>query len=151
MEKKLFYQTESRGWEEALPVGNGRLGAMVFGGSLNDRIQINEETLWSGYPNEEKREHSMDDVYKIRKLVKEGKYKEAHEATSESMFGVVSQAYQTYGNIYIDTVWNKSTEVSQYYRELDMENAISGTKFLHNGKWILKELFFRCHWLPEYR
>ena len=44
-QKKLFYQTESRGWEEALPIGNGRIGAMVFGGSLNDRIQINEETL----------------------------------------------------------------------------------------------------------
>ena len=94
-QKKLFYQTESRGWEEALPIGNGRIGAMVFGGSLNDRIQINEETLWSGCPPEEKREHSMEDVYKIRTMVKEDKYKEAHDATLESMLGVVSQVYQT--------------------------------------------------------
>lgn len=141
MGKKLFYNKEARGWEDALPVGNGRIGAMVFGGSLNDRIQINEETLWSGYPYKEDREHSMEEVYKIRKLVKNGKYKEAHDAVSASMLGVESQAYQAYGNIYIDTAWNRSTEVSEYCRELDIENAISRTNFLHDGKWISKEYF----------
>ena len=90
MNKKLWYNKEAKIWEEALPIGNGRIGAMVFSGTISDKFQINEDTLWSGYPGMETRKHSMEEIYNIRELVKNKKYSEATDATSEMMFGIHS-------------------------------------------------------------
>lgn len=136
----LFYRKEAAVWEEALPIGNGRIGAMVYSGAVDDKIQINEDTLWSGCPNTENRNHSMDDVYEIRKLVKDKKYREAREKTSEKMFDVRSQCYVTYGNLHIDIIDAKG-EISDYERKLDLESGVAKASYKLNGNKIEKEYF----------
>lgn len=140
MNKKLWYNKEAKIWEEALPIGNGRIGAMVFSGTISDKFQINEDTLWSGYPGMETRKHSMEEIYNIRELVKNKKYSEATDATSDIMFGIHSQGYLSYGNLFIDINTDKA-DISDYIRELDMENAVVRTKFNLNGKTVCKEVF----------
>lgn len=143
---KLWYNKEAQTWEEALPIGNGRLGAMVFSSPVNDRIQINEDTLWTGFPQKEKRKHSMADVENIRRLVVEEKYPEANQATSDTMFGVSCDAYIPYGSIYVELMSTRSeitdnVEITDYYRELDMETGIVKTTYKYSGCGITKEYF----------
>ena len=91
MDRKLWYSKPAVTWEEALPLGNGRIGAMAYSGTLTDRFQINEDTLCSGYHNMVKQKHSMSELEEIRELVKNKKYHEATERTSDMMIGVRSQ------------------------------------------------------------
>src|SRR5438876_9277496 len=74
---KLWYTKPAAQWEEALPIGNGRMGAMVFGGIVDERIQFNEDTLWTGKPHDYVRAGAHDALDEIRKLLFEGKEKEA--------------------------------------------------------------------------
>src|SRR6476469_6937299 len=76
---KLWYDkpADPKVWEEALPIGNGRMGAMVFGGTADERIQFNEDTLWTGKPHDYVRAGAHDSLDEIRRLVFEGKSKEA--------------------------------------------------------------------------
>src|SRR5262245_52135186 len=76
---KLWYNKPSAKWTDALPIGNGRLGAMIFGGVEQDRIQFNEETLWTGYPRDYNRKGSYKYLSQIRQLLFEGKQKEAEQ------------------------------------------------------------------------
>ena len=128
MHKRLWYESPANIWEEAMPIGNGRIGGMVFSGTVNDKIQINEDTLWSGHPGRNTGSHSVEEVKEIRKLIKEKKYKEAYEKTAESMFGVCSECYLSYGNIYVDILNRKvryggegedNCAVKDYKRTLD--------------------------------
>lgn len=144
--KKLWYNKEAISWEEALPIGNGRLGAMVFANPVNDRIQISEETLWTGYPNKETRKHSIQELLAVRKLVEEGKYVQANKAVSDSMLGIKCEAYVTYGSIYVEMFDTRSgytdlTEITDYRRELDMETGIVKATYKHNGCLVTKEYF----------
>jgi len=77
--KRLWYAKEANIWNEALPLGNGRLGAMVFGDPYSEKITINEDTLWAGSPDTQKRHHSMEEVREIRQLVAEGTLEEISE------------------------------------------------------------------------
>ena len=143
---KLWYNKEAITWEEALPIGNGRIGGMVFSAPANDRIQINEDTLWTGYPNKETRKHTMADVENIRRLVNEEKYIEANKATSDTMFGVSCDAYVPYGSIYVELMTTRSeitdnVEITDYRRELDMEKGIVKASYKYNGCNISKEYF----------
>ncbi len=138
--KKLWYSKEARYWEEALPIGNGRIGAMVYSGAQSDKLQINEETLWTGRPNMETRQHSMSEIEKIRTLVKEKKYPEATKATSDIMLGVHSQGYISYGSMYVD-ILNLRGEATDYRRELDMSNGMVNCTYTVNGIKIRKEYF----------
>ena len=104
MERKLWYNKEAVIWEEGLPVGNGRIGAMVLSHPVNDKLQINEDTLWSGYPNMVKQKHNIEELNEIRELIKNKNYIEANKKTAESMFNLHSQCYLPYGNLYIDTI-----------------------------------------------
>src|SRR5437867_13116258 len=73
----LWYQQPAAKWEEALPIGSGRLGAMVFGGTADERIQFNEDTLWTGKPHDYVRDGAGDDLAEIRQLVFDGKQDQA--------------------------------------------------------------------------
>ncbi len=143
---KLWYNKEALTWEEALPIGNGRLGGMFFSSPINDRIQINEDTLWTGYPNKETRKHSMEDLLPIRQLIREGKYPEANKALSDTMLGITCEAYIPYGSIYIELAPTRSeitdnVDITDYYRELDMETGIVKTSYKYSGCGISKEYF----------
>lgn len=140
MEKNLWYDKEARVWEEALPIGNGRIGGMVFSGGVNDKIQLNEETLWSGGPCKNLGKHDMSELSEIRELVRNKKYAEATQKTSDIMLGVHSQGYLSYGNMHIDII-ERNGEVSEYRRELDMANGIVRAEYLLDGDKIEKEYF----------
>lgn len=139
-QKLLWYDKPASIWNEALPIGNGRIGAMVYSGAISEKLQINEETLWSGYPNRETRKHNMEDVEEIRKLVKEKRYYEAYQKTSDTMFGVRSDGYVPYGSLFVDIVAEKN-EIADYYRELDLSEGIVRTRYCLNGAKIEKETF----------
>ncbi|MDR1887528.1 MAG: glycoside hydrolase family 95 protein, partial [Prevotellaceae bacterium] len=76
---KLWYNTPAEQWTEALPLGNGRLGVMVFGNPAQEKLQLNEETVWAGQPNNNGNPNAMAAIPEIRKLMFEGKYREAQE------------------------------------------------------------------------
>src|SRR5687767_15122766 len=87
---RLWYEQPAEKWTEALPIGNGRLGAMIFGGVNEDRIQYNEETLWTGGPRDHHRPGAYAYLGQIRKLLQEGKQKEAEQLAGEKFMGVRS-------------------------------------------------------------
>ena len=84
----LWYRQPAKEWTDALPVGNGRLAAMVYGKTEDERIQLNEETFWSGGPYDPSQRGASDSLPKIRQLVFEGKFMEAHNLFGRSMMGM---------------------------------------------------------------
>ncbi|UCG49470.1 MAG: glycoside hydrolase family 95 protein, partial [Phycisphaerales bacterium] len=101
---KLWYAEPARKWTEALPVGNGRLGAMVFGGTAAERIQLNEDTVWAGPPVPEDREGAYEHIAEARKLIFEGKYSEAQQVMQRQVMGprISPRSHQTLGDLRID-------------------------------------------------
>src|SRR5690242_10825087 len=91
-ELKLWYNKPSAKWTDALPIGNGRLGAMVFGGVDTDRIQFNEETLWTGEPRDYNRKGAYKYLPQLRQLLFEGKQKEAEQLAEDQFMGLKSGA-----------------------------------------------------------
>jgi alpha-L-fucosidase 2 len=120
----LWYEQPASAWTEALPIGNGRLGGMVFGGTAEERIQFNEDTLWNGEPHAYPREGAAAFLPQIRQLLAEGKQPQAEAlATQECMGDPIRQAaYQVFGNlrIQIPRHWN----VSDYRRQLSLDHAV---------------------------
>lgn len=84
-EYKLWYDEPAQVWTEALPLGNGRLGAMVFGNPGVEHIQLNEETIWAGRPNNNANPDALEYIPKVRRLVFEGKYLEAQTLATEKV------------------------------------------------------------------
>ena len=127
-EYTLWYDTPAVEWEEALPVGNGRLGAMVYGDPLHERIQLNEESLWSGAPVNSNNPAALKNLGKIRELVLGGKFSEAHKLAAETMVGIPPyvRSYQTCGDIFLD--YSVQDTVS-YRRSLNLNKGLSITEF----------------------
>jgi alpha-L-fucosidase 2 len=126
---KLWYRQPAQQWVEALPVGNGRLGAMVFGGTTNERIQFNESTLWIGDPRDYSRPTAADHLPTIRQLIFDGKQKEAEElAMAEFMSQPLRQMpYQPFADLRLEFPGHEIT--SEYRRELDLDTAIARTTY----------------------
>src|SRR4051794_31030015 len=93
----LWYQQPAQQWVEALPVGNGRLGAMVFGGVATERLQLNEDTLWSGGPTDWNNPQAKDVLPEVRRLIFAGKYVET-DALCRKMQGPYNQSYEPLGD-----------------------------------------------------
>src|SRR5512133_2652608 len=100
----LYYPQPAKVWTEALPLGNGRLGAMVFGGVERERLQLNEDTLWAGGPYDPANTNALAALPEVRQLIFEGKYNEADKLISKTMMGIpMSQMpYQTVGDLFLD-------------------------------------------------
>ena len=134
-ELKLWFREPAANWNEALPVGNGRLGAMVFGGVENERLQLNEETVWSkgGFP--EDKEDGYKEISGIRKLLFEGKYVEAEKMCMEHLMlermPSGFSTYQTLGDLNLAFEGLKSP--SAYKRELLLDSALVRTSFDAGG------------------
>ncbi len=126
---KLWYTKPASIWEEALPIGNGRLGAMIYGGIIEDHIQFNEETLWTGAPHDYSHEGASLYLGKIRELIWKGKQEEAESLAMEKFMSVpLTQCkYQPFGDVWIK--FSDLGEVTQYRRELDLSNAVVQTSF----------------------
>jgi len=120
---KLLYDKPASIWEEALPLGNGRQGAMVFGGVDCERIQVNEETMWYGAPVDRHNPDALPNLEKVRKLIVDGKMQEAQHLMGLAFAGCPNSAhpYQTLGDI--NLYFDKQEEMTKYERTLDLETA----------------------------
>ncbi len=126
---KLWYDQPAESWNEALPVGNGRMGAMVFGGVTEDRIQFNEETLWTGAPHDYAHEGAVNYLEPIRLLLMEGKQEEAHQLAMREFMSIPlnQKEYQPFGDIFLYFPGHEN--YSEYLRELDISKAICRTSY----------------------
>jgi len=121
---ELWYRQPAKEWTEALPVGNGRLGAMVMGGTEEERIQLNEETLWTGAPYDPTTSGGPQALAEIRRLVFEGKYLQAHDLFGRKMMGYPADQmmYQPLGNLWLS--FPGHAKATDYRRALDLDEAI---------------------------
>lgn len=132
-EFKLQYSEPAEKWTEALPIGNGSLGAMVFGGVAQERIQFNEETLWRGQPHDYAHEGAGEYLGEIRELLATGKQMKAQKIAQDNfMSDPIKQIhYQPFGDIYID--FKNHDNYTNYHRELNLNDAISSVSYTVEG------------------
>ncbi len=137
----LWYDEPAGGeWTAALPLGNGRLGAMVFGNVARERIQLNEDTLWSGQPNDPSRPEAKNALEEVRNEIFNGDRDTAQELYNRNMMGRHhGQKYQTVGNLYLDFAGH--TDFTDYTRQLDLDTAISKTRYTVGGIVYTREYF----------
>lgn len=138
----LWYRAPATKWEtEALPVGNGRLAAMVFGGVTSERIQFNEETVWDGVPTNYNNPEALEALPKVRQLLFEGKNEEATHLAGKKMMGNPSRikSYQTLGDLLFD--FPSTDKVAAYRRELDFTTAICRVQYTVNEVEHSREVF----------
>jgi len=138
---KLWYQRPAQKWTEALPVGNGRLGVMVFGGTEHERLQFNEDTLWTGQPHEYQHEGAVEYLPAVRKLLFEGKQREAEQLAGEHMMSVPlrQEKYQPFGDLLLS--FPGHTEPVDYRRELDIDSGLSTVRYRVADATFTREVF----------
>lgn len=136
---RLWYQQPAADWNEALPIGNGRIGAMVFGGVGRERLQLNEATLWSGGPRDWNNPHAKEVLLKIREALFNENYKKATELAKE-MQGPYTSRYLTLGDLLLE-MQHPDTAISGYQRELDLTDAISRVRYNVKGVEYKREYF----------
>ncbi|NLA50296.1 MAG: glycoside hydrolase family 95 protein, partial [Bacteroidales bacterium] len=129
---KLWYRQPAKQWVEALPVGNGRLGAMIYGDPVNEIIQLNENTVWAGQPYRNENPDAKAALPEVRELIFEGKFKEAQDLVDQTFISKISHGmpYQTVGNLNLH--FRGLENYSDYYRELDIDRAIVTSRFKVN-------------------
>ena len=139
--QQLWYNKPAQIWTDALPVGNGRMGAMVFGGAAHERIQFNENTVWTGQPHDYAHKGASKSLQQIRELLWAGKQKEAEDlATKDFMSDPLHQRiYQAFGDLLIETPG--ADTVTGYKRSLDLDTGIATTEFTANGITYRREVF----------
>ncbi|MDB4583746.1 glycoside hydrolase N-terminal domain-containing protein, partial [Draconibacterium sp.] len=137
---ELWYKQAATEWSEALPIGNGRLGAMVYGGIQQEHLQLNEETLWSGGPHSYDNPEAYSYLSKVRELLNQENYTDA-ETLAGNMMGVpiYQSAYQPFGNLFL--TFPNSGESSDYRRELDLKNAVANVSYTTDGARYTRKTF----------
>ncbi len=134
----LRYEKPARHWEEALPLGNGRMGAMVYGRVDKERIELNEDTLWAGRPAETEEGYSIrENIDAVRQLIREGNYAEATKLTDKMTGPHTVQPYLLAGNLYLE--FGDAVGVDAYERTLDLATATSTATFRRNGATFVRE------------
>ena len=126
----LFYNKPAGDWNEALPVGNGRLGAMVFGGIAYETLQLNEDSIWSGGKRERDSLSALENLQKVRELLFEEKISEAEEIVNAAFCGtpINQRHYMPLGNLVIEAPL-KDEDVTNYRRSLDLSKAVCLTEY----------------------
>jgi alpha-L-fucosidase 2 len=137
----LWYDTAAAAFEEALPLGNGRTGAMVFGGPASDRFLLNDSTLWTGRPVDPAvNPDAVNWLPRVRAALFKGDYKAADELTRKIQ-GKFSQSYAPLGDLFIETPGLEAVQVAEYRRELDLATAVARTSFAAGGTRHSREAF----------
>jgi alpha-L-fucosidase 2 len=133
MSNTLWYTQPASAWQEALPLGNGRLGSMIFGGVRRDRIQLNEDTLWGGSPYTPANPTSHPHLKAIRKHIQDGQFDKAELLGDETFLGIPPRqpAYQTVGDLFIEMHNVPEVISSNYRRELCLDNAQAKVDFTY--------------------
>jgi len=140
---KIWFNQPAQNWNDALPVGNGRLGAMIFGGVEKEHLEINEATVWTGEPRWDANPEALKSLPKVRQLLFEGKYKEAELLAQKSILGQKPRnpaaTYQALGDIYID--FGPQPGITNYQRELNIEEAVARVSYTANQVNYFREFF----------
>lgn len=137
---KLWYNTPASIWEEALPMGNSRLGAMVYGNPFEEEIQLNEETIWGGSPHRNDNPKAAKALKEVQGLIFRKEYEKADKLINETFFGGPhGMPYQTAGSLILN--FKDHQNYNNYYRELDLNKAIATTRYSANGVTYTRELF----------
>ncbi|MDL2299750.1 glycoside hydrolase family 95 protein, partial [Bacteroides sp. OttesenSCG-928-E20] len=137
---KLWYAQPATKWVEALPLGNSRLGVMVYGNPAAEELQLNEETLWGGGPHNNNQPRALQALPRVRQLIFDGKYAEAQKMVDEEFRTPQSgMPYQTIGSLRIHFPGHE--QYTDYYRDLDIEKAIATTRYQLNGTTYTREVF----------
>ncbi len=138
---RLWYKKPSEIWEEAMPLGNGRIGACVFGTLDRERIQVNEESIWYGGPVDRNNPSTLENLPKIRQLLFDGRIQEAEQLMMEAMSGCPCgmHPYQILGDIIL--YFPGFGEVQDYMRDLDLDTALATVSFVSEGKKYKREAF----------
>lgn len=150
----LEYQQPARNWWEALPLGNGFIGAMVYGGTTHERIDLNETTFWSGSPYNNDAPHAKDSLQWVRELIRHGKEEQAEGVINRNFFtGKNGMRFLPLGSLFIDmpsvgqtaerrqAKSAKQTGRSNYHRSLSLNEAVNTTTFFHDGVKIERTAF----------
>ena len=137
----LSYDDPADEWTEALPIGNGRLGAMVFGRPGHERLQLNEDTIWAGQPYEAARQVKPQMMRRIQQLIFDQKYGKAQSLSQKHILGdpVRGMAYQPLGDLKLTFPGHKAGE--QYHHRLNLQTAIASTQYVHEGVTYSREVF----------
>ncbi len=137
----LWYRKPAKVWEEALPLGNGRLGAMVFGGVADERLQLNESSLWDGYPLDPSNPKSLEALPEIRRLLFSGENLAAEKLAAQSMLGTPQgvRPYQSLGELWIEAPGLAGA--TNYLRALDVGSGISHVAYASGGVSYKREMF----------
>lgn len=139
----LWYRQPAVKWTEALPVGNGQIGAMVFGGTRSERVQFNEHTVWSGEPHDYAHPGAVKHLEQIRSLLFAGKQKEAEDLAGKEFMSIPlgQKSYQAFGDLTIETPGLDEVAVTSYRRSLDLRTAIARTEYASDGVTYVREVF----------
>ena len=135
----LWYRRPAKRWTEAMVLGNGRLGGMVWGGVKSERIDLNEDTLWSGEPYDNINPNGLKSLPEIRRLLVEGKNNEAQHLVERDMNGKYNQSYQPLGDLTL--AFPVTGTVSDYRRDLDLDQGVARVCFSYQGVMFTREIF----------
>jgi alpha-L-fucosidase 2 len=138
---ELWYRHPANQWTEALPVGNGRIGAMVFGGINRERLQLNEDTLWAGAPYDPVNPQAKAALPEVRQLIFEGKYYQAARLISAKVMSkpLVQMPYETAGDLILN--FPDSASAENYRRDLDLDMAVTSVEYSANGIRFTRQVF----------
>ena len=137
----MWYDRPAVLWTEALPLGDGRLGAMMFGNPLQEHLQLNEETMWAGNPNNNYNPEAAEWIPRIRQLVFEGRYREAQDLCTRYVKSPTNQGmpYQPFGDLLVN--FNGQLDYTNYRRSLDLDSALAVVEYDVNDVHFRRECF----------
>ena len=140
-ETMLWYEKPAEDFDHALPVGNGRIGAMIFGGAADEVLKLNEDSIWSGGKRNRNNPDAREGLEEVRKLLKEERIPEAEKVAFEKMQGVTpnSRHYMPLGNLNLHMDF--AGKAKQYQRSLDLEHALATVRFTANDITYVREVF----------
>lgn len=137
---KLWYQQPAKTWVEALSVGNSSMGAMVYGGTSREELQLNEETLWGGGPYRNDNPKALESLAEVRNLIFSGKTMDAQNLIDQTFYtGRNGMPYQTIGSLIIEAPGHEKAK--NYYRDLNLERAVATTRYQVDGVNFQREVF----------
>ncbi|MGO4546068.1 glycoside hydrolase N-terminal domain-containing protein [Paenibacillus sp. 2TAB23] len=130
-ESRLWYKQSAEIWEEALPIGNGKLGGMIFGHAKQERIALNEDSVWYGGPRDRNNPDALPHLEQIQRLLREGRLREAHDLSAMALSGVpeTQRHYMPLGDLQLSFRYEDNGKTSEYVRDLDVNKGIASVAF----------------------